>query len=495
MKALFASDLHGIHYAYEQLFEIAAQKKVDLILIGGDITPKRVAVKLADYTNEEDYEKEDDLVKLGQVFSLESLTEMPVRNTYTSSLQTILNLNKKLGPDKIQRELEEEGYIVHPIKNAFYNLEAMLEDNIMIDRLIDLFSKETKGRLIQPFPLTERDYWTLEALLDSLREIEYALSEETKNRKAQGWNMLIKTKREGTHYRFEDLCMSSNLINFFRFRGHMNAMEEECTKLKAANIHGDEIVNEYFDRVLDSALERLHLAREMVQIYEDSSLKELARVTSVNHLINLSTQHEVYVEGQKKFISTYLRESLKKFKEANPKVQVCLILGNDDVVEVKSEIQALQNENLLIYLEQNVVQLDKKLFLAGYPYVRPSRGNFYDGWQKNESAIAKDLEALAQLSEPENTIYLCHTPPFGGSLDIASNKEHLGSVALKEFIEKYRPRAVLSGHTHEAHLMSGKVQETYGRTICYNVGGNHSRKELKAVIINLENPQEYELVK
>ena len=39
-KILFAADLHGNRYAYENLFKIANSRNIETIVLGGDLTPK-----------------------------------------------------------------------------------------------------------------------------------------------------------------------------------------------------------------------------------------------------------------------------------------------------------------------------------------------------------------------------------------------------------------------------------------------------------------------
>ncbi len=46
-KYIFGTDPHGNRLGYERLFSIASQEQLDIIL-GGDLTPKLVAVKIDD---------------------------------------------------------------------------------------------------------------------------------------------------------------------------------------------------------------------------------------------------------------------------------------------------------------------------------------------------------------------------------------------------------------------------------------------------------------
>jgi len=47
-------------------------------------------------------------------------------------------------------------------------------------------------------------------------------------------------------------------------------------------------------------------------------------------------------------------------------------------------------------------------------------------------------------------ILITHNPPFGTNLDRTETGEHVGSKAVREFIEKNKPILAISAHIHEA---------------------------------------------
>jgi Icc-related predicted phosphoesterase len=47
-------------------------------------------------------------------------------------------------------------------------------------------------------------------------------------------------------------------------------------------------------------------------------------------------------------------------------------------------------------------------------------------------------------------ILVAHTPPFGTTTDMVHSGAHVGSPALRRFVERRQPDAVLCGHIHEA---------------------------------------------
>lgn len=64
-----------------------------------------------------------------------------------------------------------------------------------------------------------------------------------------------------------------------------------------------------------------------------------------------------------------------------------------------------------------------------------------------ESEISKGLEKFKDL---ENFILMTHVPPRNTRIDRVFYLKHLGSRAVREFIEKEKPILALSGHVHEA---------------------------------------------
>lgn len=62
-------------------------------------------------------------------------------------------------------------------------------------------------------------------------------------------------------------------------------------------------------------------------------------------------------------------------------------------------------------------------------------------------------------------VLVSHAPPYNTKVDIVGGGHHVGSVSVREFIEKYQPQICLTGHIHEA---VGK--DIIGNTIILNPG-------------------------
>ena len=59
---------------------------------------------------------------------------------------------------------------------------------------------------------------------------------------------------------------------------------------------------------------------------------------------------------------------------------------------------------------------------------------------------------------------------------------HVGSMALRLFIEQYQPYLTLHGHIHETVEMSGNFKHKIGETLCLS-SGNHNVGDNLAILV------------
>lgn len=59
-------------------------------------------------------------------------------------------------------------------------------------------------------------------------------------------------------------------------------------------------------------------------------------------------------------------------------------------------------------------------------------------------------KGFQMVSGAPTKVFVPHAPPFGTRLDIIHSGIHVGSMAVREFIEEYQPEVVVCGHIHEA---------------------------------------------
>jgi Icc-related predicted phosphoesterase len=196
---------------------------------------------------------------------------------------------------------------------------------------------------------------------------------------------------------------------------------------------------------------------------------------------------------------------------------VFVIMGNDDARSEEAAVLKIAERGLWTYLHNRRVELDKYA-VYGYAYVPPTpfvrkdwdrydvsrelrsgcvapenghRTVDVEGEDATSATIAGDLSALAGEEDLRRAVFLFHTPPFDTALDRVAvydtGTESVGSIAVREFIEKRQPLVTLHGHIHESARLTGSWKETIGRTVAIN--GAHDGAELSLVRFDLDAPE------
>jgi len=123
---------------------------------------------------------------------------------------------------------------------------------------------------------------------------------------------------------------------------------------------------------------------------------------------------------------------------------------------------------------------------------RTSEGGFFEvkftARMEKEDSIQKDFADSMYTRNSGRTVYVVHTPPDGTSLDIVLSGMHVGSFALRQFIEEFKPHLTLHGHIHEAVAVSGRFIEKIGNTTCITSGNHNEGSDLAVILFELEEP-------
>ncbi|WP_145957689.1 metallophosphoesterase family protein [Labilibaculum antarcticum] len=123
--------------------------------------------------------------------------------------------------------------------------------------------------------------------------------------------------------------------------------------------------------------------------------------------------------------------------------------------------------------------------------IHPQKGAYFSTTTGIVKPIPSDyfitkpsIEEQLHNIDPKSSIWICHSPPYGGKLDVSWEQTHLGSKALTNQISKRQPILSLHGHIHESPMLSGTWIEKIGESYCINPGRN--AQQLHAVIIELD---------
>jgi uncharacterized protein len=91
---------------------------------------------------------------------------------------------------------------------------------------------------------------------------------------------------------------------------------------------------------------------------------------------------------------------------------------------------------------------------------------YYGRYVFSEEQLAAFLEdSLVGVPEDMPKILVCHQPPYNTAIDKIDTGEHVGSKAVRAFIEKVQPLICFSGHIHGATGI-----DTLGKTKLVNAG-------------------------
>ena len=91
---------------------------------------------------------------------------------------------------------------------------------------------------------------------------------------------------------------------------------------------------------------------------------------------------------------------------------------------------------------------------------------FHTPYEFSEQELAEFLASgFAQIKDAETFILVSHTPPVQTKADRLVNGSHVGSMAVRTFIEEKQPLLCMTGHIHES-----RGQDYIGRTLVLNPG-------------------------
>ncbi len=201
-------------------------------------------------------------------------------------------------------------------------------------------------------------------------------------------------------------------------------------------------------------------------------------------------------------------------KSSRP-TELFVIMGNDDPRSFEPLFIEGHERGAFRYVHMAKEPLGD-LFVRGYSYVPPSPFMLKD-WERYDvsrftsvgcippeegifttetdrrsllfETIEKDLATMEDDPDIDRTLFLFHAPPSDTCLDRVDREGvmvdhapvdlHVGSLAIRRFIERCQPMIAMHGHIHESTRVTGRFMERLGRTPCLN--GANDGPELSIV--------------
>lgn len=203
------------------------------------------------------------------------------------------------------------------------------------------------------------------------------------------------------------------------------------------------------------------------------------------------------IRRQRVFLQGLLVEFARRLHDASPATRLMMMMGNDDWAS-NSDCLEQHHGSLWFALHGRAVEIDGAV-VAGSSFVpitpfaikdwerwedggdeQPAR---LDGWISRDGdavahrfdpaarapTIAEALEALPLGSDASAVVLVTHSPPRDTNCDQIGAGQHVGSRAIRAFVEHRQPRIVLSGHIHESPRIAS-FRDRIGGTEVVNPG-------------------------
>lgn len=136
--------------------------------------------------------------------------------------------------------------------------------------------------------------------------------------------------------------------------------------------------------------------------------------------------------------------------------------GNMDIAEHYNRIESPAYVNL-----HNAYKLYGDHIFLGIGGSTPTP--FRTLFELTEDDIERSLEGLYNsirvLESTKTLVLVSHAPPYGTKCDTAYTGSHIGSRAIRNFIEKHKPALSICGHVHESRCI-----DTIENTVVVNPG-------------------------
>ncbi len=121
-----------------------------------------------------------------------------------------------------------------------------------------------------------------------------------------------------------------------------------------------------------------------------------------------------------------------------------------------SVIGNCDNPSFIEETEKHDISVEKQLVMyEGLAFAGSGGGSKFTGTtpnEKSEEELMADFKIITEQGEQEwnNLIAISHNPPKNTDCDKISGGIHVGSELFTQFIEHYKPLAVVTGHIHES---------------------------------------------
>jgi Icc-related predicted phosphoesterase len=232
-------------------------------------------------------------------------------------------------------------------------------------------------------------------------------------------------------------------------------------------------------------------------------------------------QLQLWSKIQHEFLSKILLKNIEDISKRIPSFICFIIMGNDDLrvnldvlknIEWRRHLKIIHGQSASIqdwqilgysfvpptpFLLKDWEKYENSIKIIEPIAIPPEQG-FYSTQFRESTTIEEDLNALKKKISSKRTIFVSHCPPYKTLLDQSRMDQyryeglkmdkHLGSVAIRKFIEEIKPQITLHGHIHESETFSGSYADYINRCICINGAFEVDKTDsTKIILIELDN--------
>ncbi|MBI4142060.1 metallophosphoesterase [Candidatus Woesearchaeota archaeon] len=291
--------------------------------------------------------------------------------------------------------------------------------------------------------------------------------------------------------------------------------------LYTADVHGNEV---QYKKLVQHALD---INANAVIIGGDIAPKGDSTGKCFAELKAKSLSENAFIDLQHLFFEKYLPHLVRPLKDNN--IKLFLMMGNDDC---SSNLDVLMQHdgNLFDVVHWKRLKLTPDFDIVGYGFVPVTPFGIKD-WEKfdlssppavvaeqyarrksenyrlegvrstpegfvpfvfnremeSNDSIQKDLAKSLFSNDAKKTVYVIHTPPNDTALDQIAGHRHVGSFAVRSFVERQQPYVTLHGHIHETVWVSGKFKEIIKNSVCLSPGNHNVGEDLAVLVFDLYN--------
>ncbi len=149
--------------------------------------------------------------------------------------------------------------------------------------------------------------------------------------------------------------------------------------------------------------------------------------------------------------------TLGRFKELG--CEVIFVPGN---VDDKVAIEYAKEVGIKV-LHKELTKVGKYYIIGiggGIGFSFPAQNIFRSLTDNDLEKFVNEVTSRYDLASLESLILVTHTPPYNTKVDIIYEGGHVGSKAIRKFIETYKPILHICGHIHESRGID-KIGNTY----------------------------------